>query len=446
MTKSMSFPSFRAALRGSLAALALAAAALLGGVAPALAQDPIPPPQHSAVDANGVDLISGSMSVSQAVNSIGPSGPGGLSESFSFGSGFSIPTTKSYVVLAPDGMQTTVSFMGRSQIYPGTPDVETTIEGNTLSQDASNIVYTLADGTVARFQKVQINYDRPLPVRGALQSVRYPFGEILTVAGSAYGGPMTVESSLGYAMSGDNSGQEWGAVATNLTDPACATACPTFLNQQALGRSLTKTQFAPPNTTIIITNPAGGASRTYTFTGSSSTPNIVTSVNDGAATWTYSYSQDPIPDQTLYPSDYIQVVTAIDPLGNKRIVKSRFSTQKILSDTVGVRPDGTGGQTTTFDYGDSSHPGIGRLVKITAPEGNAVSYVYDYMSNVTEKRNEPKPGSGLTATSVSASYNMTLCTSVQICNRPDWIKDERGNQTDFTYDPWCHLYGHGDGG
>ncbi|KQY91781.1 hypothetical protein ASD21_15840, partial [Caulobacter sp. Root1455] len=34
-----------------------------------------------------------------------------------------------------------------------------------------------------------------------------------------------------------------------------------------------------------------------------------------------------------------------------------------------------------------------------------------------------------------ASYNMTLCTSVQICNRPDWIKDERGNQTDFTYDP-----------
>ncbi|EJL24464.1 hypothetical protein PMI01_04645 [Caulobacter sp. AP07] len=71
MTKLMISTPFRAALRGCLAALSLTAAALLG-VTPALAQEPIPPPQHSAVDANGVDLISGVMSVTSGLNSIGP--------------------------------------------------------------------------------------------------------------------------------------------------------------------------------------------------------------------------------------------------------------------------------------------------------------------------------------------------------------------------------------
>ena len=442
MTQPMISSSLRAALRGRLAALALAATALLGGVAPALAQDPIPPPQHSAVDANGVDLISGAMSVRQAVNSIGPNGPGGLSESFSYGLGNSIPTMKSYVILAEDGMQTTVSFMGRTQLFPGTPDVETTIEGNTLSQGASNIVYTLADGTVARFQKVQINYQHPLPVRGGLQSVRYPSGEILTVAGSAYGGPMTVESSLGYAMSGDNSGQEWDAVATNLALVTCAPTCvgPSYANQKTLGRSLLRT-YIFPSTTITITNPAGGTARTYTFTGSSSTSNIVTSVNDGAGTWTYSYNQ--IYDQTFHPDDYIQVVTVTDPLGNKRTVKSRSSSQNILSDTVGIKPDGTGGKTTTFKYSsDSIYPGLGQLVRVTAPEGNAVHYVYDSQSNVIEKWSLPKgtpanadPNGVSGAIVTRASYNMTLCASIKVCNRPDWIRDARGNQTDFTYDP-----------
>jgi RHS repeat-associated protein len=36
---------------------------------------------------------------------------------------------------------------------------------------------------------------------------------------------------------------------------------------------------------------------------------------------------------------------------------------------------------------------------------------------------------------VEASYNLNLCIRIKVCNRPDWIKDERGAQTDFTYDP-----------
>jgi RHS repeat-associated protein len=421
-------------VRRRLAALTLAAAALLGGLAPALAQDAIPPPQHSAVDANGVDLLSGSMSVRQTVNSIGPGGAGGLSESFAFGAGYSIPSMYSYVKLSSDFMSATVSLMGRSQVFGGTFQGGQTLEGNTLSQDATAIVYELADGTVARFKKVAVNYQHPVSVRGELQSVRFASGETLTFTGDAYGGWMEVESSLGYYMSGSNAAREWDAIAANLTQGGCAGGTcsgPTFANQQTLGRSLIKTA----GTTVTITNPAGGSPRTYTIltTGESS---HVTAVSDGAGTWTYSYSQ--IQDQTFHPLNFKQVVTVTDPLGNKRVVASRLENQQIISDTIGIKPDGTGGQTTTFQYdADNIYPGLGRLVKVTAPEGDAVSYVYDTMSNVTEKRSEPKPGSGLTATSVTASYNIgpgSLCATLRVCNRPDWIKDARGAQTDVTYD------------
>ena len=48
----------------SLALLSLAA------VSPARAQDPIPPPQHSATDENGVNLLSGEMRFSVAGSNV----------------------------------------------------------------------------------------------------------------------------------------------------------------------------------------------------------------------------------------------------------------------------------------------------------------------------------------------------------------------------------------
>jgi hypothetical protein len=48
---------------------------------------------------------------------------------------------------------------------------------------------------------------------------------------------------------------------------------------------------------------------------------------------------------------------------------------------------------------------------------------------------EPKPGSGLTsATTYSASYPVD-CSNPRTCNHPIWVRDGKGNQTDFTYAP-----------
>lgn len=422
--------------------LALTATSLVVA-APALAQDPIPPPKHSAVDANGVDLISGAMSVTSGLNSIGPDSPGGLAASKTLRAGNSISSMFSYVKLmgSAEVQETTlVAFMGQSQVFDGTPDIGPAFnEGNTLDKDATHIRYTLADGTVARFRLVHINYNHPLPVWGVLQSVTYPSGEVLTFT---YDVPsitatwMQVESSLGYAIVGTGGMHEWNAgAAANLTQGGCTgSTCsgPTFASQEALGRAQTK---SVSGMTVTINNPAGGTPKTYTVYADSTYPNgLVTSVTDGAGTWTYSYGQEY--DQPSRPNEFINVVTVTDPLGNKRTVRSRNSTQNILSDKVGIKPDGTGGDITTFQYtSDATVAGFGALNGITAPEGNRVRYVYDGQFNVIEKWADPKPGSGQTATVMKASYNMTLCASIRVCNRPDWIKDERDKQTDFTYDP-----------
>jgi RHS repeat-associated protein len=426
MTKVMISPSFRPTLGGRLAMLVLAIAALFGGVAPALAQDPIPPPKYSAVDVNGVDLISGAMSVGQPVNSIGPGGIGGLSASKSIQSGYPISSMYSYVKLyyGASGLEeSTVVLMGQTEQFWGDPDVGASpAEATTgqLDKDATHIVYTLADGTVARYALVHLDYNRPLPKFGKLQSVVYPSGEVLTFTGD-----LQVESSLGYFMFGGYGSGEWDAVAANLTQGGCAAGTcsgPTFANQQALGRSLTK---SATGVTVTVTSPAGGA-KTYTLGG---TENRVTSVTDGVGTWTYSYSEV-IDDNMALPPDGILTTTVTDPLGHTRVVKSRMNSQHIISDTNGV------GQTTTFQYsGDATHPGLGQLYQITSPEGNRTRYEFDSRLNVTAKWNEPKAGSGLAATVVRAGYEAPWCTNLKTCNKPLWIQDERGAQTDFTYDP-----------
>jgi RHS repeat-associated protein len=68
-----------------------------------------------------------------------------------------------------------------------------------------------------------------------------------------------------------------------------------------------------------------------------------------------------------------------------------------------------------------------------AQEGNEVAVVRDARGNVTEKRVRAKPGSGLADLVMTASYP-TSCSNRKTCNKPTYIIDARGKQTDFTYD------------
>jgi hypothetical protein len=76
----------------------------------------------------------------------------------------------------------------------------------------------------------------------------------------------------------------------------------------------------------------------------------------------------------------------------------------------------------------------GFIEKVTDPEGSTVQYAWDARGNVTQIIRTPKPGSPLSAITQSAGYDAT-CTVQVKCNKPNWVRDGRGNQTDYTYDP-----------
>ena len=44
-----------------------------------------------------------------------------------------------------------------------------------------------------------------------------------------------------------------------------------------------------------------------------------------------------------------------------------------------------------------------------------------------------KTGSGLADIVTTGGYD-TTCSNVKTCNQPNWTKDAKGNQTDYTYD------------
>lgn len=138
---------------------------------------------------------------------------------------------------------------------------------------------------------------------------------------------------------------------------------------------------------------------------------VGTVVADGA-TSTYTYSS----------AGSTQTTTVTHSSGGSEtfVVDTAASTLTSYTDTQG--------NTTSYLY-DSA----GRVTRETYPEGNYTNWTYDARGNVTEIRRVAKSGSGLADIVWTAAYDAT-CTNTLKCNKPNYIIDERGQRTDFTYD------------
>ena len=139
----------------------------------------------------------------------------------------------------------------------------------------------------------------------------------------------------------------------------------------------------------------------------------VTNVTKPSGTWSYSWS--------LTGNTLTAVVT--DPLAQARTVISDTVKSVILSDTDALN------RTTTYQY-DAG----GRLTQVTMPEGNKTTFVYDPRGNLTERRKVSKTLGNPPDIVTSSGYDVA-CSNVVTCNKPNWTKDAKGNQTDYTYDP-----------
>ncbi|MEE9433380.1 MAG: hypothetical protein V3V15_03985 [Sphingorhabdus sp.] len=75
----------------------------------------------------------------------------------------------------------------------------------------------------------------------------------------------------------------------------------------------------------------------------------------------------------------------------------------------------------------------GRVTSETRPEGDKSEFTYDARGNLLTTRIKAKPGSSLTDIVITSSYDAS-CGNIVKCNKPNWSRDARSNQTDFTYD------------
>ena len=173
----------------------------------------------------------------------------------------------------------------------------------------------------------------------------------------------------------------------------------------------------------------GEPSATESVTATSfslSAPSLVTSVNRDGVNWIYAYTNF----RTLNsPVGYgYDKVVVSGPSGFQQTYNILVGGQKnpnLISSVVDSI-----GRTTSYTYDGSS-----RVTRVVYPEGNAVQVTYDQWGNITTKTNQPKPGSGLAATTESSTIDTSACGLNQVlCYRVTSYTDTLGRVTNYAYD------------
>ncbi|WP_447728328.1 RHS repeat domain-containing protein [Sphingomonas koreensis] len=153
----------------------------------------------------------------------------------------------------------------------------------------------------------------------------------------------------------------------------------------------------------------------------------VKSVKRNGRTWSYTWG-----------SSIGSQATTQDPAGGMRSVKAsgRWIDQ---GGSVGCPPPATTAHVdsssdqllrqTQFAY----DPVTDLQTGATLPASNGFSYQYDARGNLTKVIRSAQSGSGISQVVFEAGFDVT-CVNPVTCNRPNWTKDGKGSQTDYTYD------------
>ncbi len=323
-----------------------------------------------------------------------------------------------------------------------------------------NTVVLAPSGAVYNFD--QLSYDSgwggsTRTVIYYASSATYPDGEVISFTyqtanyASGQGAKQfrvtQMVSSVGYAVGFTYQGNDvtypaWSTVATEAiyksTAPSTPLAQLTYSGAgitDLLGRTYScagcdyRVGGQVEITSASLTLPGEGGvaqsiSPTNVYIGGDVTDSVV---RDGV-TWSYAYANRRViqsPEGYTYDN-----VVVTGPAGYHQTYNiSPGSTQKpnLISSSIDSI-----GRTTSYSYGVSFLPTL-----ITMPEGNSVQIVYDKWGNVTSKTANPKPGSGLSATTESAAIDAVACNQGQggvLCYRIVSHTDALGRVTTYSYD------------
>jgi YD repeat-containing protein len=357
------------------------------------------PPPHSAIDTNGVDLISGSLNFADTQVAIGKPGGGGLTRRYFGGPVLGAATGRDSLAGTINSTVVnvyTVSLGGISNTYSLSGGIFTSLQGDgsTLTlTNSTTYTWVRRDGTTGVFSTLYKNGLGVFASVARIVSLTHASGEIDTYTYSLHAySPLSgfngyrldaITNNFGYEMKylyqtstgtitdytlqkiiGINNAVDYCApTATSCTALTVTWPSVTFsaanpnVMTDALGRQTTYIK-STANSTQTLIRPSGA---TFSVTFDASTR--VTAISNGTGTWHYAYVD----------SGTTRTSTVTDPLGHTRVVVSDTGTTLMASDTDGLSHE------TSYAY-DS----FGRLTKVTRPEGDFTSYTYDARGNVTQ--------------------------------------------------------------
>lgn len=424
-----------------------------GLIAPAWGQVALTPPVRTSIDGNGVDLFLGTMNVEGPILSAGSGKQGLIWQKFNHGGGWG---DNLVAALDISGSTVTVSFGARADRFIQSGSTYSPTEGNGSSLSFNNNVYTYTtrDGTVAKFTNIYVGAYPYGSNSGIITDITAPSGEKITYTyGSApycaatkpgSNGDICTQRRTAYRVTSATSNFNYklafnyATAAAPLNEVADSSFWNPWGNIKSVSMSNTAVAGGPVRNQSFSTTSSGGQSyynitdavgrmTSYRYAlsrvagitrpGSSSEDvvigydgsNRVSSVTSAAGTTGYTYAD----------SNGNRTTTVTDPLGHVSTYLFNIASQRMTSAT-----DATG-RVSSWLY-----DGSGRISRATAHEGNYTEYTYNVRGNVTQARSAAKAGSGLPDIIATASYP---CSSVATCDKPQWTKDAKGNQTDYGY-------------
>jgi YD repeat-containing protein len=423
--------------------------ALLGS-SPLLAQTFIAPAEYEQVDKNGVDLLSGSATLSITLGSIG-SGDGELSYTDYWSSGpvgNSLKNSVGYIYDEKhDKYYATVSFDNSSSTFRIETDGSWTKlrggYGNVVeSSDYQNVWDTRKDGEVRTYG---------VPSGGSsinglkLLSRALPNGIIWTYTWdslSGYSRPASVTNNLGYKISLEYLSN------TNPTNSDWNFVKTVYFYNLAISSVALKSASRSKNSGIIQIITDGG--QTWSVSGNASYdpnfPSLPPFAYKTPSSSSMNFSFQPVKPLSSYHRttsatlnglttnyDFYLLgnsgtTTVNDPLGAQTVVQYTSYTSPWSSTAFPTTVTDSIGNVTAF-------ASTGYIISaVTRPEGDQDVFAYGARTNITLVTHKSKPGSGLADTTESAIFP-TACSNIFTCNRPTSYTDRNGKTTSYSYAP-----------
>ncbi|WBY07513.1 hypothetical protein PIB19_19560 [Sphingomonas sp. 7/4-4] len=412
-------------------------------------------PVRQSIDSNGVDLFLGTMNTDGPALSAGQGGAQGLSY-YKLNRGNTGWGDNLMASLTVSGSTVYIYYAGKTDRFTVSGTTYAGTEGNGTSLSLSGNVYTyaMADGSVAHFTKTYVGAYPYGSSTGIVTDITRPDGEVTTYT----------YDSVSYCAANKPGGA--GNVCTqtrtayriaNVTNNSKYRLIFVYGNWDGLSWDPDEVPDSSywsawgDITGVSMTNTgvSGASVRTQSFGWNGTTYNITDEINpttgfrssNGAVVGIKRPGSSAEDVTIAYTGGRVSAVTS--PIGTTAYSSYDSGGERFVT----VTPPTAGATNYVFDIASQRMKSVqdplnhttswqydsnGRVTRITYHEGNYTQITYDARGNVTERRDVAKSGSGL-ADIVSASDYDASCTYAAKCNQPNWTRDPKTNQTDYSY-------------